>query len=74
MPRIRIVGPVGVVGEDRTDWLPCTEHEASDAFAAHLIRRHMAVRCEVADAPLAEDAAAANAAPQNHLARPARHR
>jgi hypothetical protein len=33
----------GVVGEDRTDWLPGTVHEASEAFARTLFTRGAAV-------------------------------
>ena len=43
MPKVRIGSNGGIVGEDRTDWLPGSTHEASDGYARELVRRGVAV-------------------------------
>lgn len=47
MPRVRMLR--GKVGEDRTDWLPGTEHDASVEFARSLVAGRAAV---ILDGPL----------------------
>lgn len=52
MPLVRMTR--GIVGEDRTDWLPGETHEASEHYARYLVvQRGAAVYVDAAPAPVA---------------------
>ena len=64
----------GVVGEDRTDWLPGEIKTCSDWYAEYLVGRRAAVLVTAVAAKEADGLDTAKAAPVNRMARAPRTR